>query len=237
MADKGVLFSAPMILALLAGRKTQTRRLAKAAEMAKVRAGDMIVSWPADQVQRTGAAFRPAYLVGDRLWVREEWSIHAAFDGIRACDVKAGSMLYTRADGVWHHSPEDGNKVGRRRASMHMPRKLSRITLTVTDVLVERLQSISEADAFAEGVPEALEGNDGDEIYCQTCKGFGVHAALGHGLGVTEVDCRDCATATQRYANLWNSLRPREGERWQDNPWVVAYSFDVRLGNIDEGQS
>lgn len=220
MADRGVLFSAPMILALLAGRKTQTRRLAKEVEMAKVRAGDIIVSWPADQVQRTGAAFRPAYLVGDRLWVREEWSIYKCFDGIRACDVKAGSHLFTRADGLWNHGGDIADAIGRRRASMHMPRKLSRITLTVTDVRVERLHSISEADAEAEGITiVAPPEKDG-------WRHFGV-------IG-TEVDR---PTAVKAYQALWDSLRPREGERWQDNPWVAAYSFDVRLGNIDEGQS
>jgi len=229
MADRGVLFSAPMILTLLAGRKTQTRRLAKEVEMAKVREGDIIISWPADQVQRTGAAFRPAYLVGDRLWVREDWSIHAAFDGIRASDVKAGSMLYTRADGIWHNAGDVvGEPFGRRRASMHMPRKLSRITLNVTDVRVERLQSISETDAQAEGLyvasvfgPGALDA--GKPASWQPYDGWD--------------DGRLYSTGKEAYAALWDSLQPREGERWQDNPWVAAYSFDVSLGNIDEAQS
>lgn len=131
MKERPILFSAPMVRAILDGRKTQTRRVVK------LRNGQyMPPSEKADingwrQMLRNCPYGQP----GDRLWVRE-----THFDAKR---LNEGRILY-RADG-------DVSRFGWT-PSIHMPRSASRITLEVTGVRVERLQDISEADAVAEGV-------------------------------------------------------------------------------------
>ena len=94
-----------------------------------------------------------------------------------------------------------------------MPRWASRLTLTVTDVRVERLQDISEADAIAEGC-----------------------APLSHPMGRAdllwhEIGPDQWQAPSRWYRTLWDSINGAGA--WADNPWVVAVSFDVREGNID----
>lgn len=151
-SDRPIIFSAPMVRALLDGRKTMTRRLAPLKEVAKKdgRGGYVVtLSSPWRRVQP-----------GGRLWVRETWShsgtgVWSTADARRALD---GGVLY-RVD-------DDGSDLGIRWwPSIHMPRWASRLTLTVTAVRVERLQEISEADARAEGV--SAEWSD-HELYGQS---------------------------------------------------------------------
>lgn len=97
--------------------------------------------------------------------------------------------------------------------SIHMPRWASRIWLQVTDVRVQRLQECSEADAWAEGI------DDESDLYINAERKVSAGAPM--------------AVACLTYADLWNSLHTAEGERWQDNPWVVAVSFEVHRGNIN----
>lgn len=233
MADSPILFSGLMVRALLAGNKTQTRRIIHP-EPATTKTGigsHLICSGPGF-VKQISAHFRPRFAAGDRLYVREAWRSFRRSDHIAPRDMEPQT--------IWWEADGDGpllsteNAFGRLRASMHMPRWASRITLTVTNVRVHRLQEINEADALAEGVPEALEGNIGDEVYCPQCRGDGVHPALGANLGVIEVDCAECATAKLRFHNLWDSLNASRGYGWDANPWVTATTFTVRLGNIDE---
>ncbi len=97
----------------------------------------------------------------------------------------------------------------RARPSIHMPRWASRMTLTVTDVRVQRLQDISEADAVAEGViHDSFGGWRGHE------------GTIGY------------PTAIWAYHHLWNSLHGPGA--WDANPWVVALTFNVQRGNIDQ---
>lgn len=211
MADHPILMSGEMVRAVLDGRKTQTRRLLT-------------------------SPLRKA-MPGDRLWVRETIEIQGVYtDGVRVVYEASRSRGGSEAIGMATTPP--GIRVtaqpGKLRPSIHMPRWASRITLVVEDVRIQRLQDISEGDALSEGVPLIHEGNVGDEIFCPTCQGNGVHGALGSGYGVTEVDCSDCATAEQKFSNLWNRLHSKPGERWEDNPEVVAIRFAVHRCNIDE---
>ena len=216
MADKPIIFSAPMVRALIEGRKTQTRRVLK----------------PQPKVLKNGIWYRPypvlrplqwaylhgdriagfadtRYAPGDRLWVRE------AFIGPYAYEVNEYPPRDWGNKPIWF--PADGpvpdNFAGqfwhRARPSIHMPRWASRLTLTVTDVRVQRLQEISAADSIAEGVQ------------CGTCEFMNTSACNGRG----------CFASIAAFQALWNSLHGPGA--WDANPWVAAYTFTVRHGNID----
>ena len=137
MADRGILFSAPMVRALLDGRKTQTRRLLKPQPPEGLDGGFLHVEGDARPRVTHGRVIlkdKFPFATGDRLWVCEAFSF-----GTRPYP----DMLY-RADG--------GNYDLKWSSPIHMPRWASRLTLTVTDVRVQRLQEISQEDAEAEGV-------------------------------------------------------------------------------------
>jgi hypothetical protein len=243
MADRPILFSTPMILALLAGRKTQTRRLVKIGgaggpilDFVKVGTdketgrsvyemkgrGGVSISIAAGKHLAT-PHYMPPIAVGDRLWVKESAK---------------------RMPALWHYSADETEIgwPGRQPLahfkrdnclSIHLPKVASRLTLIVEDVKIERLQDISEEDALAEGVPtdDDYAGSFAKE-YCRNCGGSGVHGALGAGYGVIEVDCAECATAKLRYQNLWDHINGAGS--WEANPWVVAYTFRVIPQNIDQ---
>lgn len=186
MTDRPIIFSAPMVRALLAGRKTQTRRLA---------------SSPL-------ARCAPS----DRLYVREAWS-HTAdgvFEVSSARISGRGGVIYRADDNPrWPHA--------KFWPSLHMPREFSRLTLVVEAVRVEPLQAISEADAQAEGCVE--DSADGLPVW------YTPGASLPH-----------TATGAECYRHLWSSIHTRGGERWDDDPAVVALTFLVVRCNIDQEQ-
>jgi hypothetical protein len=146
-----------MVRAILSGTKTQTRRLFM--PQPEYRHG---VLFP----QGSSTGYSPSILAwacpygrpGDRLWVREnfyqdgQWSLRLGCepDDPRGGFWSATSRVIYAADGTPLPDPIPGNQ-WRSRPSIHMPRWASRITLEITDVRVERLQDISEADAVAEG--------------------------------------------------------------------------------------
>lgn len=227
MADRGIIFSAPMVRALLAGRKTQTRRL-----ITKAAAVDAL------------AIFKPAFLSlpgnidllphrpGDRLYVREAF---AERDAVRFAERRKG-VVY-RADIPATEPPKTDGPVAhdrlrwacaqglKWRPSIHMPRWASRLTLTVTDVRVQRVQEISEEDAEAEGLMRyRFDDPDGS-----TRRRF-------HWLD--DVEREDAfRRASTAFSGLWNSLHTKPGERWEDNPWIYALTFEVARGNIDRTAS
>lgn len=226
MADRPILFSSPMILALLAGTKTQTRRLMKPQPGAGAKDP---YSWgegpkPGYVVFRgqLGKPMNPwPYAPGDRLWVRETWrpislgdtawdlDVTYAADGDRR---RIHDGQFGERDWSWPKAADTGNV-----SPLFMPRWASRLTLTVTEVRVQRLQEISEADAVAEGVIfNADQPDDGRQRHC---------IPMGGGEVIGGWTARDC------YADLWKTLHGPSS--WDANPWVVAVSFDVRKGNID----
>ena len=203
--ERPILFSAPMVRALLDGSKTQTRRTLNPQPDGGVQQG---VIGP---LNGNGNLLICKHgNVGDRLWVRETfcWSEYA-----------------THQDEVVYRATEDCSLDDRGglpwKPSIFMPRWASRITLEITDVRVERLQDISEADASSEGVHS-------DDDYplasdCPVCRGNGVHGALGPNLGWTEVDCNSCDTPVKRFKNLWGSINGPGS--WDENPWVWCITF------------
>ncbi len=158
MKERPILFSAPMVRALLAGTKTQTRR------PVKTQACILGEEFPGP---RGADGFSRAYLMhrecdrkamldlspygqpGDRLWVREAWRAALAYELTPPRDIPPGTPIAYQADGA---GTLPHINVGKLRPGMFMPRWASRITLEITEVRVERLQDISEADAAAEGV-------------------------------------------------------------------------------------
>lgn len=161
-----IIFSSEMVRALLNGTKTQTRRIVKPQPELN---GSGLYKWSKKKValqtdeeglkdKVLGVPAWANYQPGDLLYVRETW-IEACLseDGEGPVDGDSWKYYYKADDEWtnhdWHHPDKDGPQDGPRwRPSIHLPKEASRIWLRVTDVSVERLQDISEADALAEGV-------------------------------------------------------------------------------------
>lgn len=150
MKYRPILFSGPMVRAILEGRKTQTRRVAKMTASCHVKEPRGHRRWHPADPEATLAC--PYGQPGDRLWVRETHAPQADCWGAWGKEMECYNdgpkpIIHYRADGgepfieKWH-------------PSIHMPRWASRITLEVTDVRVQRLQDISEEDAQAEGADQ-----------------------------------------------------------------------------------
>jgi hypothetical protein len=203
MVDRPILFSAPMVRAILAGTKTQTRRIVKwrgidaglNLQFSGLRAvRDRGGLWALESDTRTSRETRcdltvcPYGQPGDRLWVREShWFFQDEHDPVTGY---TPPVLTT--DDVEYRADGESTRHGWR-PSIHMPRWASRITLSLTGVRVERLQEISEADATAEGTTNSLH--------------------LGGGR-----------FATENFAHLWGSINGHES--WEANPWVWVVEFE-----------
>ena len=140
MKERPILFSAPMVRALLAGTKTQTRRIVKARDLEWMDVHQGLRE--PDNAERCPHG-QPG---GDRLYVRETWAAPHAYDHLPP-------RLIPKDARVHYAATEDrGGLLWR--PSIHMPRWASRIILEVTSVRVELLQDISEADALADGISD-----------------------------------------------------------------------------------
>jgi hypothetical protein len=232
MTDRPILFSAPMVRALLAGTKTQTRRIIKPQPTYIESSGRWRFPIPTAKQHGCDAVFsasrewheyllphqKPWHAVGDRLWVREtlacciDWGLfYDAHGGIGPSekhflrDDRAEAIVkrYSRDDETIWNVP-----------SIFMPRWASRITLLVDDVKVERLQDISEEDAIAEGIRRNPHGN-GDQW-------------MDYPEGSSAAGWVD---PVRSYQSLWTSING-EGS-WASNPWVACYRFRTILENID----
>lgn len=146
MTERPILFSTPMVHALLAGAKTQTRRIAKLNAAGRVEKGGR--NWHVEDASAVIAC--PYGHCGDTLWVRESFRIEQR--GNRQTGEIYDVYVY-RADSRMR--PEFDPL--RYKPSIHMPRAASRITLKITDVRLERLHSISLDDCAAEGVADWVQ--------------------------------------------------------------------------------
>lgn len=201
-----ILFSAPMVRAILEGKKTQTRRIVKPQPDNPETFGVSPVwgyGMHLDGVFRLHAAFNekgrradrflpcPYGTPGDWLWVKE------TFASERQEQVGTGAVRWLHPDGdrcgARYRADVNPSSDGRRwKPAIHMPRCLSRITLDVTAVRVERLQDISEEDAIAEGM------EPGDSL---TAKGW--------------------------FRGLWDQINDKRAP-WSSNPFVWVVSFERR---------
>lgn len=226
MAERPIPLRSHEVRAILAGTKTQARRVATK----PVRHPDLgnlytpgaliIEREPKHVIERACPYGQP----GDRLWVRETHSLeHCGTDGWRvvyACDRAA--RWYTYSDYFYLQSDYEPE---RWRPSIHMPRWASRITLEVTDMRVERLQDISDADAAADGCHHADEDDASNMPDCPQCGGTGLYTAFNPSTGgaLPDTDCQLCNTPAKRFRLLWESINGPAA--WEANPWVWVISF------------
>ncbi|TQX91263.1 hypothetical protein EQW76_00540 [Rhizobium sp. rho-13.1] len=232
MADRPILFSAPMVRALLAGTKTQTRRTLNPQPPRGDHYGKDIMDWglsgiyqdddnegtnrwwldvQTDVDDNSHREFKVSAAVGERLYVREHWRTDLLLDALPPRSISAGGTnIQYIADASLHGSEKTWVGPGKHRQAMHMPRWASRLTLLVTDVRIERLQDITRADALAEGISQ-----------------------YGRFYGLPDTDWDDAdLTAEGAYFRLWDRIN---GAGAADlNPFVVAYTFDVLKQNIDQ---
>lgn len=207
MKERPILFSGPMVRAILAGTKTQTRRVS-GLDVINVEPGRYdylgIVSGPGEphhafHDKRTNAQTLVrcrSGQTGDRLWVREAWKAHTTFDYLPPRDIPESHVWYMADDGYKAES--------RYRQGMFMPRWASRITLEVTGERAERLQDISEADAKAEG----CQHNGPCDHARRSCE---------------EIGCMGANSYRGGYADLWEQLNGPGS--WEANPWVWVIEF------------
>lgn len=166
MTERPILFSGPLVRAILDGRKTVTRRAFATGHGAPC--GDDYPQYPIRElrgrswhvVNADGAGFQePARygVPGDRLWVRETWCY------ISEPHQPGGAVYAYRADGG--EAERILSDVRAWRPSIHMPRAAARLFLDVVDVRVERLHDITEEEAQAEGVPPIPRTDGTDPRY------------------------------------------------------------------------
>lgn len=223
MKERPILFSAPMVRALLDGTKTQTRRefKAKGWDALRLRALEFVhvlhgsatnVLSCAQPTDAAWAGFKlspdstsPAYFKcphgqpGDRLWVKETHSFVPDADEPAGCS----GVLYAA----------DGERYGKLRPSIHMPRWASRILLEIVSVRVERLRDIQEGDAIAEGIIPVPKIRPDDPYEHQFWRDY---CLSGDGTF-----CKP--TAVESYMSLWNSINGAGS--WEANPWVWVIEF------------
>lgn len=203
MKERGMIFNAEMVRAILDGRKTQTRRPVK-----NVRPDNCLTIHPATAT-RNGAhthvmdapkhGLCPFGAVGDRIWVRETFGWQIRRDPLGG----TGEFRVYRAttpDAVRYQTASGEAAPMKWVPSIHMPRRASRITLEITDIRVERLNNISYDDAISEGIKQEW-----------TC--------IDPGLGsyAHKNDVQD------DYETLWKSIYGEES--WAANPWVWVIEF------------
>ena len=189
---KPILFNTPMTRAILEGSKRVTRRLVKP----QPEGAHRVIGYEEDTNEfellcgnnGDGGIFldwsevvKAPYRIGDILYVRETWA-----------DVPSGYVYKANVEQpeIWHWRP-----------SIHMPKEAARIFLLVTDVRVERLQEITEADAIHEGFFKGWRDKDGDMA----------------------------PSARNAFATLWNTTLKGQDERnccWAANPWVWVIEFE-----------
>lgn len=149
MTERPILFSAPMVQAILAGRKTMTRRVIN-----KSAALDALHVFGPSMLLRPGCAdLCPYGKPGDRLWVREAWQTDVRNASTPPRDISELEPVWFMAGGEPVRAGSLSVCATGWRPGIHMPRWASRITLRVTEIRVERLHAITSADAIAEGCP------------------------------------------------------------------------------------
>lgn len=225
--ERGIIYRPEMIVAILKGEKTQTRRLINpqppSVEAVRAIAGidfhlftdersepKWRVAGPTWAVRELISAEPtwtcPYGITGDRLYVRETWAVHERYDLLPGRNLKDGLQVVYKAGGI----NELGAIRGRWRSARFMPRRFARLLTELTDVRVQQLQQITEGDTHAEGVidhyactPPDLSSPDPDDIGVHRCDPLG--------------DMK----------RTWDKINDHRGFGWDTNPWIWALTFKV----------
>jgi hypothetical protein len=202
--ERPILFSGPMVRAILEGRKTQTRRVVKPQpkgfwdEPNKCIAGGILQAIVHDPNAQNVGKVSDAYIrcpygvPGDRLWVRE--ALHLDLD--RGWQYADTSPMQIPAESYDEAEQWMSNKRGASCPSIHMPRWASRLTLEVVSVRVERADDITDADAWTEGFAESSDSAGG---------------------------CHERTTARENFLHTFYDLNERAPRG--TNPWVWVVEF------------
>lgn len=214
LKERPILFSGPMVRAILEGRKSQTRRIVKSSWWRCLDLDDNMDR----EIARCECHYgRP----GERLWVRETWKVEAfSHQTPTSGPEKATYYLGYKADvgsiprgkTVTFPNPVANafqKNRGDWRPSIHLPRWASRITLEIVSVRVQRVQEISEEDAEAEGIDIVI-----DQHRSPWCASSGSDGCACGGKSNRE-----------HFALLWDSINAKRGFGWEKNPWVWALTF------------
>lgn len=204
MKERPILFSGFMVRAILAGTKTQTRRVIKPQPQRSNKTSQYAFYgywgpdesfYPVDEPEFLELC--PYGRPGDRLWVRSGWWHYTppgtnpdnehAWDEVTRLVRWRTDLTRTIAD----VTPDTTGPRWRRKPSIHMPRWASRITLEITNVRVERLQEISNDDALAEGINRPI----------------------------------DARYPVDEFRALWDSINAARGFGWDTSPWVWVVEF------------
>jgi|ERR1039458_4145035 hypothetical protein len=223
MSDHPIIFSAPMVRALLDGRKTMTRRLAwRPAKTMMIECEHGFDTCPTCDAAKPSPWQRVK--PGDRLWVREtlvpsscgfEYAAPGDDDNIDLSDLTDDQVdFWNRRAG---DDPDNSPKV----SPIYMPRWASRLTLVITATKIERLHDINVSDALAEGIfkwpKRSIAGEPLWHFIPPATKIEDIH------LG--------CTSPVNAFAWLWQSIHSKES--WDANHEVVALAFTIHQQNID----
>ena len=224
MKERPILFSAPMVRAILDFRKTQTRRVVKLRKCPDFGC-QMSPSEIAGEREEKLRRLCPYGHPGDRLWVRETWQgplmdAEVMENEYRASPDDFHNPKYCEYAADGGPAPEfitlDDELVQRWKPSIHMPRWASRILLEIVSVRVERLQDISEEDAEAEGI-EGINQPTGGDDYQDYWRNYGASAKQADGWPWFAGD------QIASYKSLWESINGPGS--WDENTWVWVIEF------------
>lgn len=243
--EKPILFNTEMVRAVLAGNKTQTRRVIKSPAKNMQESGNEVINrnpdndpwykeriWSmrmkggmwGDYTHKRFLEFCPYGKVGDRLWVRETfyekgyWSRQDYESGDRDYSWVKESLFGYAANGEIDKTScwKDGKQIIRKKPSIHMPRKYSRINLEITDIRVERVQDITEEAAKAEGAQQmAIRKGE----YCHKFD------LSGNSYGSFKTG----------FNYLWDSINKKRDNgiySWDKSPWVWVVEFKLIKGAL-----
>jgi hypothetical protein len=206
--ERPILFSTPMVQAILEGRKTMTRRIVKIENIQEISKFDD--EYWLKHVKNADGSFSgscikcPYGKVGDILYVRETYNSDYSFKDSMNKPFPPG-ILYRATTPIL---PFDGDKW---KSSMFMPKSAARIFLEITDILVERLNDISEEDSINEGV-EVYKKN---YVLCGDGTAYKKYDKNGETIAYSQ--------ARNSFMSLWKSINGAES--WDLNPWVWVVKF------------
>ena len=233
---KPILFSTPMVRAILEDRKTMTRRVIKPKyinthleirtdkygtrlieiqnedETTRVKNPDGTTTCKLLAAREISARYHP----GDILWVRETWGLLWGFTKVEWRKMYPNSKMIDTDDNVYCYAADYSQKAleyqekkgSRWFPSIHMPRVAARIFLHVTDVRAERVQDITVEDVIAEGLSADNEIRNLDPSTHESIRNWNL------------------AYAQHLFRELWDSLNAKRGYGWDTNPWVWVYTLE-----------